>query len=571
MAAVGSGGGGGARRRRAWRWAMRAAASAVVWTAVVQLASVAGLFRPRVLADCAGGGAGKAAASGLAALAGEDGAAARLSPPALVPKSGCPRSVPVRPLAPPARLLALLRCGDLGGGWGGGAPNLGGGEGVSNAAVPWPQRARPRDDPAQPWARIGGCVANLGGSRGIYRSNGYLRVTCNGGLNQMRAGICDMVTIARHLNLTLVVPELDKRSFWADPSDFGDIFDVDHFINSLRDELMIVKELPLKLQLRTKKRLYSMPPVSWSNETYYLKRVLPLARKHKVIHFDKSDARLANNGLPIQLQRLRCRVNFKALRFTPQIEALGRKLISTLQRSGQFVVLHLRYEMDMLSFSGCTHGCSNKETEELTRMRYAYPWWKEKEIDSEAKRLQGLCPLTPEEITLVLKALGFTKDTLIYIASGEIYGGEKRLAVLKAAYPKLVRKEKILSPDELRPFQNHSTQMAALDYMVSLASDIFIPSYDGNMARVVEGHRRYMGFRKTIQLDRKKLVELLDLYQGGVLSWDEFSDAVKEAHKSRMGQPTERKSIPGQPKEEDYFYANPQECIGSNGELRDFS
>lgn len=70
--------------------------------------------------------------------------------------------------------------------------------------------------------------------------------------------------------------------------------------------------------------------------------------------------------------------------------------------------------------------------------RYAYPWWKEKEIDSETKRLQGLCPLTPEEIALVLKALGFSKDTLIYIASGEIYGGERRLAALKAAYPNLV-------------------------------------------------------------------------------------------------------------------------------------
>lgn len=103
-----------------------------------------------------------------------------------------------------------------------------------------------------------------------------------------------------------------------------------------------------------------------------LLQVLPLARKHKVIHFNKTDARLANNGIPIHLQMLRCRVNFEALRFTPQIEALGRKLISTLQRSGEFVVLHLRYEMDMLSFSGCTHGCSDKETEELTRMRFVF-------------------------------------------------------------------------------------------------------------------------------------------------------------------------------------------------------
>ncbi|OVA03899.1 GDP-fucose protein O-fucosyltransferase [Macleaya cordata] len=395
----------------------------------------------------------------------------------------------------------------------------------------------------------------------IYKSNGYLRISCNGGLNQMRAAICDMVTVARYLNLTLLIPELDKTSFWADPSDFKDIFNVKHFINSLRDEVRIVKALPKKFN-RKNRPFFSMPPVSWSNERYYLKQILPLVRKHKVIHFNKTDARLANNGLPLQLQRLRCRVNYQALRFTPQIEALGTKLISILQKSGYFVVLHLRYEMDMLAFSGCTHGCAVYETEELTRMRYAYPWWKEKEIVSEEKRLEGLCPLTPEETALVLQALGFARDTRIYIASGEIYGGERRLAALRAAYPNIVRKEMLLSPDDLRPFQNHSTQMAALDYMVSVASDVFIPSYDGNMAKVVEGHRRYLGFRKTISLDRRELVELLDLHQNNTLSWDEFSNAVRHVHEHRIGQPAMRKVIPERPKEEDYFYANPQECLG---------
>ena len=49
----------------------------------------------------------------------------------------------------------------------------------------------------------------------------------------------------------------------------------------------------------------------------------------------------------------------------------------------------------------------------------------------------------------------------------------------------------LLDPDDLRQFRNHSSQMAALDFLVSVASNIFVPTYDGNMARLVEGHRRY--------------------------------------------------------------------------------
>lgn len=99
-------------------------------------------------------------------------------------------------------------------------------------------------------------------------------------------------------------------------------------------------------------------------------QILPLFGKYEVVHFNKTDARLANNGLPIELQRLRCRVNYQALRFTDQIESLGNKLVQILQAKGYFVALHLRYEMDMLAFSGCTHGCSVEEAEMLKRMRF---------------------------------------------------------------------------------------------------------------------------------------------------------------------------------------------------------
>jgi hypothetical protein len=65
-------------------------------------------------------------------------------------------------------------------------------------------------------------------------------------------------------------------------------------------------------------------------------------------------------------------VNFQGLKFTPQLEALGSKLVRILQQRGPFVALHLRYEMDMLAFSGCTHGCTEEEAEELKKMRFLF-------------------------------------------------------------------------------------------------------------------------------------------------------------------------------------------------------
>lgn len=88
------------------------------------------------------------------------------------------------------------------------------------------------------------------------------------------------------------------------------------------------------------------------------------------MHFTKTDSRLANNGIPEEVQKLRCRANFQALKFAPPIDALGKKIVDILRERGPFLVLHLRYEMDMVAFSGCTEGCNQEEIEETTKLRY---------------------------------------------------------------------------------------------------------------------------------------------------------------------------------------------------------
>uniref|UniRef100_A0A7N2N036 O-fucosyltransferase family protein n=1 Tax=Quercus lobata TaxID=97700 RepID=A0A7N2N036_QUELO len=81
-------------------------------------------------------------------------------------------------------------------------------------------------------------------------------------------------------------------------------------------------------------------------------------------------------------------------------------------------------------------------------------------------RRHGRCSLTPEEIGLMLRALGFGSDVHLYVASGEVYGGEEILALLKALFPNFHLKETIASKKELAPFSSFSSRMAALDFIV---------------------------------------------------------------------------------------------------------
>lgn len=164
------------------------------------------------------------------------------------------------------------------------------------------------------------CVRPTAKYKEAQESHRYITVKSNGGLNQMRTGIADMVAVAHIMNATLVIPQLDKRSFWQDSSTFSDIFDEFHFISTLQGDVNVIKELPKELESVPRARKHF---TSWSGVAYY-EEMTHLWKDYQVIHVAKSDSRLANNDLPIDIQRLRCRALYYALHFSPSIESLGK-------------------------------------------------------------------------------------------------------------------------------------------------------------------------------------------------------------------------------------------------------
>lgn len=63
----------------------------------------------------------------------------------------------------------------------------------------------------------------------------------------------------------------------------------------------------------------------------------------QVVQLTKFDYRLASN-LDDELQKLRCRVNYHALRFTKPIRELGQKLVMRMRKmANRFIAVHLRF------------------------------------------------------------------------------------------------------------------------------------------------------------------------------------------------------------------------------------
>ncbi|XP_038719352.1 O-fucosyltransferase 20-like [Tripterygium wilfordii] len=369
----------------------------------------------------------------------------------------------------------------------------------------------------------------------------YLLVVVSGGMNQQKNQIVDAVVIARILGAALVVPILQVNVVWRDESEFSDIFDLENFKRVLVNDLRIVSLLP-STHIMTRPVEETRTPLHVSPQwirARYLKRL----NREGVLLLRGLDSRLSKD-LPSDLQKLRCKVAFHALRFTPKILELGNKLVERMRSKGPYLALHLRMEEDVWVRTGCLPGLGDKYDEMINNERKQRPelLTTRSNMTYHDRKLAGLCPLNALEVTRLLKALGAPKNARIYWAGGQPLGGKEALQPLTKAFPHFYNKEDLALPVELKPFANRASSMAAVDNIVSENSDVFMPSHGGNMGHALQGQRAYAGHKKYITPNKR---QMLPHFLNTSLPEAEFNRIVKDLHHVSLGQPELRTSKAG--------------------------
>ncbi|WOG82232.1 hypothetical protein DCAR_0101394 [Daucus carota subsp. sativus] len=382
------------------------------------------------------------------------------------------------------------------------------------------------------------CVHQITSQSELPSSNGFLIIEANGGLNQQRLSICDAVAVAGLLNATLVIPYFHLNSVWRDSSKFADIFDEEFFIYALRNHVNVVRALPEDILQRFDNNISNIINLrvkGWSSSTYYLQKVLPKLLELGAVRIAPFSNRLAH-AVPSNVQALRCLANFEALRFSEKIRTLAAKMVDRMVKNstssgGKYISVHLRFEEDMVAFSCCIYDGGEEEQHEMDIARERS--WRGKFrkrgriIKPGAIRMDGKCPLTPLEVGMMLRGMGFDNNTSVYIAAGKIYKAEKYMAPLKQMFPRLETKDTLASAEELAPFEGHSSRLAALDYTVCLYSEVFITTQGGNFPHFLIGHRRYLneGHAKTVKPDKRKLALLFDNPR---IRWENFKRPLRD-------------------------------------------
>ncbi|KAF5451895.1 hypothetical protein F2P56_026954 [Juglans regia] len=296
-------------------------------------------------------------------------------------------------------------------------------------------------------------------------TDGFVTFSLTNGPEYHVSQITDAVVVARYLGATLVLPYI-RGSKPGDERSFGDIYDVEKFINSLDRVVRVAKDLPAKISKRNlavvkvPNRVTEEFIVEHVEPVYKLKGNIRLATYFPSVNMKKSPKKGSSDSVA-------CLAMFGTLQLQPEIQEVVDSMIErlrTLSRKtdGQFIAVDLR--VDMLEKKNC-----HENGDAGTRSCY-----------------------NAQEVAGFLRKMGFDKDTPVYLTESR---WQSSLDALKDLFPKTYTKESIMPADKRTKFLDSegSEYEKVIDFYVCSESDVFVPAISGLFYSNVAGKRIVAG------------------------------------------------------------------------------
>jgi len=290
------------------------------------------------------------------------------------------------------------------------------------------------------------------------QSEGFVTFSLSNGPEYHVSQIADAVVVARYLGATLVLPDI-RGSKPGDKRYFGDIYDVEKFVKSLKGVVKVIKNQPGEISARNL-AVVRVPNRVTGNH---------IAEHIEPIFSRKGNIRLATYFPTVNMRKteqkgiidsVACMAMFGTLELQPEVREVVDLMIERLRilsrkSGGQFISVDLRVEM--LEKKGCQ--------------------------ENSAKSCYS-----PEEIALFFRKIGFNKDTTIYLTQPR---WDSSLDVLKDFFPKTYTKEGIMPEEKKEKYLNSETSEyeKAIDVYICSQSDIFVPAISGLFYANVAGKR----------------------------------------------------------------------------------
>ncbi|KAK4791720.1 hypothetical protein SAY86_032133 [Trapa natans] len=234
--------------------------------------------------------------------------------------------------------------------------------------------------------------------------------------------ICNAVAVAKILNATLILPVLKQDQIWKDQTRFEDIFD------DIPEWFTDKSELFSSIRWTVK----NIP--KYAPAQFYIDNVLPRLKEKKIM------------GLKPFVDRLG---------LSKWADLLTSRVRNRTGIPNPYMALHLRFEKGMVGLSFCDFVGTREEKVKVDEYRQR-EWPRMGLICGSWPFRSGrkvVALLNQGKWLLSLRAMGYSKETQIYVASGQVYGSQNRMAPLRNMFPNLVTKEELETQDELDGFK----------------------------------------------------------------------------------------------------------------------